>query len=52
MNVKLDAVASAVTQGSIRLQDVQERLHRIENLQDANRQQVQTAGDVRDFAKK
>ena len=39
INGKLDSLVSTVTQDAVRLEDVQNRLHRIENLQDDERGQ-------------
>ena len=41
---KLDSLSYIVTQDSIRLQDVQERLHRIEGRQDGTRGQQTSVG--------
>jgi hypothetical protein len=50
VNGKLDGLMQTVSQDSVRLQDVQQRLHRIEHLQDSGRERA--LNETQDFAGK
>jgi hypothetical protein len=52
MNGKLDSLVRTVSEDAVRLEDVQNRLHRIENLQDSGREQGTASADPWDFAGK
>ena len=52
MNAKLDSLVSTVTQDAVRLEDVQNRLHRIENLQDSGREEGTASADPQNVATK
>jgi len=52
INAKLDALVLTVAKDATRLQDVQERLHRIENSQDLDRINESGPAQQSDFVKK
>jgi hypothetical protein len=52
MDAKLDSLVSTVAQDATRLQDVQERLHRIENSQDIDRMNESRLADPSNVARK